>query len=201
MEITQKFIQESQIKNEGTTSYIMEHKSGVVFKLYKSLFDYIFKNADYALEEIEVRNRLNYIVSKKNDVKLTNLPQDILTFNGKIVGVAIEYLEGCITLSDFLKENSEIDLDKIKEEILKIVEELIANGIIPTDPHFENFLISFCEDGTYKLNMVDTDDIYVSVYPNNKRDVWYESTINSCYRVIDLSFEKVIEEKRKNSKS
>ena len=201
MEITQKFIEESQIKNEGTTCYIMEHKSGVAFKIYKVLFDYIFKNENYELDEREITERLNYIVSKKEDVKLTKLPQEILTFNGKIVGVAIEYLEGSITLGDFLKETPEIDLAKVKDKVLEIVEELIANGIIPTDPHFDNFLISFCEDGTYKLNMVDIDDGYVYVYPGGKKDIWYESAVNTCYRVIDLSFKKIGEEKTKNCKS
>lgn len=197
MQITQKFIQESQIKNEGTTSYIMEHKSGLVFKIYKSLFDYIFNNAEYALEEVEVRNRLNYIVSKRNDVKLTKLPQDTLCFNGKIVGVTIEYFESGITLFEFLKDNLDVDLFVLKERILKIVDELIENGIIPTDPHFENFVITMNEDGTYQLNLIDTDDIYISVYPNGHRDVWYDSQKNACYRVIELSFKEIIEMKNK----
>lgn len=68
---------------------------------------------------------------------------------------------------------------------------MITNGIVPIDPHLENFLVCYNEDGTFKINMIDTDDQYISVYPDNKRDVWYESEVNACYRVIDLSFEEL----------
>lgn len=46
--------------------------------------------------------------------------------------------------------------------------------------------------------MIDTDDYYVSVYPDNKRDVWYNSEVSTCFRVIDLSFEEIKNNKKNN---
>ena len=42
-------------------------------------------------KEEETLNRLNYIVSQKNNIYLTDLPKDILMCNGKPVGVEISY--------------------------------------------------------------------------------------------------------------
>ena len=157
MEFTKEFFSESKIISEGTTSYILQHKTGIVCKLYKGAVDYIFKNGDYLLDEKDVFNRLKYILSKKNDVILTDLPNEILIYDGKPVGVVIEYYENSITLKDFF-DNNDIEIEKIKNKVIEIVEELIENGIVPTDPHFENFLVSFDEDGNYSINMVDIDD-------------------------------------------
>ena len=54
MEFTKEFFSESKIISEGTTSYILKHKSGIVSKLYKGAIDYIFKNGDYLLDEKDV---------------------------------------------------------------------------------------------------------------------------------------------------
>lgn len=191
MEITKEILKESKIIHKGTTSYIMQYKN-LTYKIYKGAFDYIITNTEYNLEEKETLNRLNYLVSKRKDITLTDLPSDLLTYNGKPVGVEITYYKKGITVQDYLKENyTEENVRLIKKQILKIIKELIENGIIPTDPHLENFLVCQNEIGSYEIKMIDTDDQYISVYPNNQRDVWYESEISTCYRVIDLSFENL----------
>ena len=196
MEITSDFVKESNILNEGTTCYIMQHGDITAYKLYKGALEYITQNDDYRLDENETLNRLNYIVSKRKDITLTDLPSEIVTCNGKPVGVLITYYSNSISLKDYLTENySDENMKRVKQQMLSIVGELIENGIVPTDPHFENFLICYNEDGSYKLNMIDIDDQYVSVYPENKRDVWYESEVGTCYRVIDLSFEALKQSK------
>lgn len=192
MEITRNIIRESKILNEGTTCYIMQYGNLVTYKLYKGAIEYIVGNGEYKLDEKETLNRLNYIVSKKNDVLLTELPKDILIFNGKPVGTEITYYDNSICLKNYLSENySDEIISKVRQEIMSIIDELIKNGIVPTDPHFENFLVCYKNDGTYKLKMIDTDDQYISIYPDGKKDVWYESEVSTCYKVIDLSFEQL----------
>ena len=87
--------------------------------------------------------------------------------------------------------NPDVDLGEVKNEVHGIVGELIEHGIVPTDPHFENFLVTFDETEKRKLNMVDVDDNYVSIYPDGKRDFFYQSEVSTCYRVIDLSIDDV----------
>jgi len=196
MEITSEFIKKSRILSEGTTSYILKHESGIIYKLYKGSMDYIIKNGEYELNENETKNRLNHIINKKESVYLTDLPSEILTCNGKPVGVKIAYYKDSITLKEFLINNPDVEMFEIKQEVLKIVDELIKNGIVPTDPHLENFLVCYDNDGKYKINMIDTDDIYISAYPDGKKDVWYESEVSACYRVIDLSFDEIMNSKK-----
>ena len=62
MEITSDFIKESNMLNEGTTSYIMQHDSAIAYKLYKGSIDYISQRGEYKLEENETLDRLNYII-------------------------------------------------------------------------------------------------------------------------------------------
>ena len=136
--------------------------------------------------------KINIYCLKKNDVILTDLPNEILTYNGKPVGVLINYYKESISLNDYLlTNNSENVLRSVRKQILIIVNELINHGIIPTDPHFDNFVVCFNDNGTCTLKMIDTDDQYISIYPNNKRDVWYQSQLSACYRVIDLSFDNL----------
>ena len=197
MEITADFIKDSRIINEGTTSYIMIHKSNIVYKIYKRTIDYILNGTDYELEE-DTLNRLKYLVSKKDDVSMTDLPSGLLTCRGKAVGALIKYYENSIDLKSFLKENiKSVDLEFFKKRVTEIVEELIRNGIIPTDPHLGNFLVCFKEDGSYDIKMIDADDHYVFIYPDNKKDVWYDSEVDSCYRVIDLAFKELTDIRQK----
>ena len=197
MEITKEIIKDSQVLHEGTTCYIMQYNDAVTYKIYKGAIEYIAERGEYKLDENETQRRLNYLVSKRNDVTLTDLPSNVLTFNGKAVGVDITYYKNSMTLKDYLVENNtKENILFMKQQTLQIVNELITNGIVPTDPHLENFLICYNNDGSYKLNMIDTDDQYISVYPNNKKDIWYEAEVEACYRVIDLSFEKLMDNKK-----
>jgi len=196
MEISKEFIYKSKVISGGTTSYIMQHETGVVYKLYKSTIGYILRNDKYGVNEKETLDRLNYIISRKAHVSLTDLPNELLTYGGKPIGVGINYYKDSITLKEFLSGDFDADYTLIKSEVINIVNELIENGIVPTDPHFENFLITFNDKGDYKIHMIDVDDIYVSVYPDSVKDVWYESEVETCHRVIDLSFQELENNKR-----
>lgn len=195
MEITKEYLSQSKVINEGTTCFIMKHESGDVFKIYKSAKDYVEGTKEYDLEEDYILNKLNYIVSMKDEVFLTDLPNEVLLNNGKPVGVKMKYYDNVISLKEFLL-NNDVNLEYIKQELLKIVNELISKGIIPTDPHFENFMVTFNDLGDFRINMIDVDDFYVSVYPNGKRDVFYNSEVSTCYRVIDLAFDDLKQNKK-----
>lgn len=191
MEINSEMIKDCEITNEGTTCFIMRNENGEAFKVYKGALGYIAGNSEYDLEEDYTMERLSHIVSQRDSVKKTQLPSDILFCNGRPVGIKMPYFENAQTLRDYLISNPDVSLDEVKSEVHGIVGELIEHGIVPTDPHFENFLVTFDENGKRKLNMVDVDDNYVSIYPNGKRDFFYQSEVSTCYRVIDLSIEDV----------
>lgn len=191
MEVSKEMIQGCEIVNEGTTSFILRNNTGAAFKVYKREMAYIAGNSEYSGEKDSTLSRLSYIVSQQDKVKKTKLPNEVLTFNGCPVGTQIPYFENAVTLKSYLEDNPETDLEEVKGEMFGIVGELIEHGIIPTDPHFENFLVTFDEEGKRQINMVDVDDVYVSIYSNGKRDVFYDSEVAACYRVLDLSFESI----------
>lgn len=169
----------------------MRNENGETFKVYKNALGYIAGNSEYDMEENYVMERLSHIVSQKDSVKKIQLPSDILFCNGHPVGIKMPYFENAQTLRDYLVSNPDVNLDEVKSEVHGIVGELIEHAIVPTDPYFENFLVTFDENGKRRLNMVDVDDQYVSIYPNGKRDVFYDSEVSTCYRVIDLSIQDV----------
>lgn len=192
MEINSEVIRGCEITNEGTTCFIMRAENGAAFKVYKNALGYIAGNSEYDMDEGYVMGRLSHIVSQRDSVKKTQLPSDILFCNGKAVGIKMPYYENAQTLRDYLISNPDVDLGEVKNEVHGIVGELIEHGIVPADPHFENFLVTFDETGKRKLNMVDVDDHYVSVYPEGaKRGLSYDIDVSACYRVIDLSIEDV----------
>lgn len=191
MEITNDLINKSSILAEGTTSYIMQHESGITYKLYKGAINYISGKSEYPFDEQMTSKRLNYIISKQHDVTLTDLPHEIMSYNNKPVGVSVTYYDNGCTLKNYLENKSNVDLSLIKQTLTNIVGELIEHGIVPTDPHFENFIVCYDKNENSIIKMIDLDDNYVSVYPEQKRDVWYETEKETCYRVIDLSFENL----------
>lgn len=191
MEITRQILEKCKGLHMGTTSFILRY-NGSTFKIYKSTLEYMEYGGEYKLDEKETLNRLNYIISKQNDIKLTDMPNEILTFGGKTVGVKIKYYADCITLLDYFSQNGlDENTELIKQKVYEIVEELIHNGIIPTDPNFGNFVISFNPDKSFNIHMIDIDDQYVSVYPDGKKDVWYDADVNACYQILNLSFNNI----------
>lgn len=182
--IDKDILAEMDVLNEGTHAYIIRGKDGHVYKVYKKCF----KNGQYCLELKETRERLEYIVSKKEQVQKSKLPLHILEYNGYPIGVEIEYFEDCVTLKEYLMNNMDADINQIKQTLLDILNELIENNIVPTDPHFENFLVRR-KGIQIEILSIDLDDIDVFVFPNNKYDIFKESSISACYSVIDKSFE------------
>lgn len=194
MVISREFISSLEIVNEGTSCFIFKTEDNKYFKIYKSSLRYINGIDDY--DDKEIKSKIEYLISKKEEIKNTLMPLDKLMFNGKIVGVELNYMVNSITLREYLVNNKDIDLNMIKSRVLEIVYELINHGIVPTDPHCDNFLVSFLDTGQVDIKMVDVDDQYVSVYPEKEKSIWYESEVSAALRVIDLSFSEI--EKKRN---
>ena len=125
------------------------------------------------------KQRLEFIVSHKDEIKNSRMPDAILSVDGKPVGVKIEYYDNCVTLLEYLQKNPETDLDVVKNKLHDIVGEMIKYNIIPTDPNFENFMVRLDREEP-EIVMVDVDDIYVDVYPPGKSEVFKD--IMAAYR-------------------
>lgn len=189
-EITKEVIENSTFLAEGTTCLIVRTSSGEVYKIYKQALDYIKGSSIYNLDLEYETERLEFIVSHKDKIKNVRMPEAIVSFDGKPVGVKIEFYDNCITLLEYLEKNPETDLENVKARLYEIVGEMIEHNIIPTDPNFENFMVRF-NNGEPEIVMVDVDDIYVDVYPPGKSEVFKSGSIHSCYNVIDLSFQSL----------
>lgn len=193
-EITKEVLESSSFLAEGTTCIIIRTEEGEAYKIYKQAIDYIKGSGIYNLELEYEKERLEFIVSHKDEIKNSRMPDAILSVDGKPVGVKIEYYDNCVTLLEYLQKNPEIDLDVVKNKLHDIVGEMIKYNIIPTDPNFENFMVRLDREEP-EIVMVDVDDIYVDVYPPGKSEVFKESSIHACYNVIDLSFQSLTVQK------
>lgn len=189
-EITKEVIEKSMFLAEGATCLVIKTESGEVYKIYKQALDYIKGCGIYNLELDYEKQRLEFIVSHKDKIKKSRMPEAIISVDGKPVGVQIEFYDNCITLLEYLKKNLDTDLEKVKAKLYEIVGEMIDYSIIPTDPNFENFMVRI-NNGEPEIVMVDVDDIYVDVYIPGKDMIGKDASIRSCYNVIDLAFENL----------
>lgn len=193
-EITKEIIEKSTFLAEGTTCLIVKTESGEVYKIYKQALDYIKGCGIYNLELEYEKQRLEFIVSHKDKIKKSRMPEAIISVDGKPVGVKIEFYDNCVTLLEYLEKNPDTDLENVKAKLYEIVGEMIEYSIIPTDPNFENFMVRI-NNGEPEIVMVDVDDIYVDVYPPGESEVFKESSIHACYNVIDMSFQNLNNQK------
>ena len=190
IEINKEILDNSTFLTEGTTCIIVRAENGDVYKVYKQALDYIKGSGIYNLELEYEKERLEFIVGHKDKIKLSRMPDAILSVGGKPVGVKIQYYDNCITLQEYLEQNPDIDMDEVKARLHAIVGEMIEHNIVPTDPNLKNFMVRFI-DGEPEIVMVDVDDMYVDAYVPGKSEIFKSGSISTCYNVIELSFQNL----------
>lgn len=176
----------AKIIHEGANAYIIRTNDNNVYKIYKRAFD----NGENVLTVDDYKKRLEYIISCRDKIKGSILPKKILIYNGYLIGVEIEYFDDCITLREYLTSNHDIDLVRMKKDILNKLKELIDCGIVPTDPHFENILVRE-KNGQWEIFLIDLDDIDVLIFSDTDSQVFKESSTYVCHFVVDECFKQL----------
>ena len=189
MDVDSSILTGSKIINEGNNSYIVRDRNGNTYKLYKETIAYLCDNGEYSLNLDEVKSRLEGLVSKRKFVKKSKLPLQVLEHNGCSVGVQIDYVDNCISLEEYLLSNRDVDLEQVRSVVIRAVDELVSNDIVPTEPNFGNFLVRNKNDKR-EIIPIGLDNPSVKVYSENVDNVFKESDINICYKIIDLSFNR-----------
>ena len=122
-------------------------------------------------------------------MKKAKLPSRILEHNGCPVGVQIDYFDNCISLEENLLSYRDDDLEKVKSSVIRVIDELISNDIVLTNPNFGDFLVRK-KNSNSEIIPIGLDNLSVKVYSDDIDDMFKESDINTCYKIIDLSFNR-----------
>ena len=135
--------------NEGVIIYQDYNNPYIAYRIYKEFADYGFNGNkdDYLIQELQ---------SRKDGIKLTDLPFGVVTLEGRIIGQQIPYYPNHLSLYEYFKNNQINDPYEIYLSMLDILKELFDNNIIYFDNHAKNFLIN-----DNQLKLIDFDYDYI----------------------------------------
>lgn len=189
------FITETKYENNCFSSYSYNQEDGVyiyrtnynpkkALRIYKDIADYKFTSHDDA-------ELVRDLLKVQKDVKLTEFPTGIVTVENKVVGQEIVLYDNFVTIREKFK-NKELKKNPVQcyIEMLEILKELYNVGVVYSDLHAKNFLISEIDE---TIKLIDFDrrytqtesskfDLRKSMISNLKAML---SKLNDCY---DLSF-------------
>ena len=158
---------------------------------YKQLIDtYLSKDESKLDEEVDSLLSIESIINsglydakfhakkfeRLKDTKMKDLITGVLAYKGLYVGVEMNYYKDYISLTSARKMLDERSLNICLNHILEIIDDLLANNIVPKDIREDNILINTT---TLDLVIVDLDGMetvygpenYVQDYPYTKRAV------------------------------
>ncbi len=143
--------------NNGVYIYQDYNNPNIAYRIYKQFADYGFNGNkdDYLIQELQ---------SRKDNIKLTDLPFGVVTLEGNIIGQQIPYYPNHMTLYECFKNSKVNNPYEIYLSMLDILKELFDNNIIYFDNHAKNFLIN---DNQIKL--IDFDFDYILFNNSNMR--------------------------------
>jgi hypothetical protein len=151
------------VTERGVWIYASPIDSTRAFRIYKDFQD---NNVGH-FYDLKLISELKL---RQPNVKLTEFPTGIITDQSKIIGQEIPFYRGYITLEKFIS-NGHMFKHDMYLKILKIIRELLANQIIYTDIHKNNFLIDVITDD---IKLIDFDDSYICFYDSRAN---YESML------------------------
>lgn len=93
---------------------------------------------------------------RQENVHLTEFTKGVVTLDNRVVGDIIPFYDNAITLRKFVKDNGWEQFD-LYLEVVKIINELVANGIYYYDINPDNFVIT--DKG---LKLIDFDGDLIS---------------------------------------
>ena len=150
---------------------VLTLKNDKLYKIYYNDFLKTFRTKDEEIFDSEIKSlRIKRFVSKNPkrklkvlkrllDTKINNLITGVLSYNGLLVGIEMNYLKDYITLEKALLSISmnEYDefVDHFFEKCNELVDDLLKNGIAPYDVNEDNVLVNM---STKDITLVDLDD-------------------------------------------
>lgn len=119
-------------------------------------------------------------LSKLQDVQpkvlLSEFPMGVLTFQNRVIGQEIPYYGNYVTIHEYFVNNRIENPYPMFRTVLDILTELYDNGIIYTDVHNHNFMVS--TDGKETVKPIDFEDGFVLFSPKDK---YYEKVLRTNY--------------------
>lgn len=98
---------------------------------------------------------VDLLEKRQKNILLTSFPTGIVTIENKVIGQEIPYYGNSETLLSHFERNKLTKIPtEIYLEVLKILRELLDNGILYKDVHSSNFLI---DKDTNVINLIDFD--------------------------------------------
>ena len=170
-----QFITSLEYLKHGGNGIIYKYNELEILKLfYYSYFkDYDYKIIDKIIEDIILKvesenttKRLfpNYIDSKRklynlitrlNNTSSNDLFKGLVLTDNHVIGTILNHYENYSSYQELYKKFSFGENIYIMNKLIKLIEELLANGIYPTDLKLENIMIN---KNTMDIKLIDLDD-------------------------------------------
>lgn len=172
--------------NNGVYLFKSRDRDDVALRIYKDFADYLFVSYE---EDARLVSKLQ---DKQKMIKLTTFPTGIITIGKSVIGQEIPYYEGGKTLA-YLFRNKQMG-SKIATsyyiDMLKILKELVQNGIIYADCHANNFI--YHED---IVKLIDFEEHFISIDKDKGKEQDMLRNLKTCLiglsRLIDIEIEGI----------
>lgn len=185
------FFSSSFDRENGVYIYQTHYDPNIALRIYKDFANYKYLHHNDELLVSELQNR-------QKDVKLTEFPTGIVSIENKVIGQEIPFYEDHETIKDIVLDEQKKDMVNpitLQLEMLKILKELVQNGIIYYDIHAKNFMLNTTKNDMklidFDINFIAFDDkttVYNSMISNLKNTI---NTIDSIYGLNDKETLKV----------
>lgn len=140
------------------------------YRIYDSYNDYQFNgNRDDTL--------IQTLQERQNDVHLTTFPTGVVTYGGYIIGQEMPFFPNSQNIDAYLKKCTVVEAFELYKQLLLIFKELCKNGIMYTDIHPGNIIVT---QGS-KIELIDFDNNYIRFDTKIKMDV----IISNIYCLIN----------------
>ena len=124
---------------------------------------------------------------KLSETKSCNLITGVLSYNGLLVGIEMNYFEGYISLEKASKIVTKQELEEYLRKCYNLVYNLMTHNIVPKDIKEDNILVNIKNGDVILIDLDGNETIYgpvnyVNDYPYNKKIV--ENKLNDMvYRL------------------
>ena len=146
------------------------------YRIYDSYNDYRFNgnNDDRLIQNLQER---------QPNVTLTKFPIGVVTYGGFIIGQEMPFFPDGRSIDAYLKQIDIKEAFCLYKQLLLIFKELYNNGIMYTDIHPGNIIVT----DNSSLELIDFDNNYIS-FDDKKR---LEVVIRNLYNLINILSTKI----------
>lgn len=166
------FFDESDNLTEGVYIYRTKLNPNVAYRIYKSF-------ADYGFNGYQDDKLIQTLQERQPHIQTTEFPTGVVTLEGNIIGQEIPYYGNSQTLAEKVELVSNKQIITYYIEILRILRELLENGIIYSDIHSKNFMIDIERE---VVRLIDFDKQFISFDENR---TLYNNMINNLKTMIN----------------